>query len=79
MGNSFLKSVSELGPSTTFSNHVGKYEAIRVDGSVIHYRFTDRSGNTTIASMSIDAWRRASARAERDLMTTEASRARKAA
>ena len=58
MGSNFLKSVSELGPSTRFSNHVGKYEAIRVDGSVIHYRFTDRSGDTTFASMSIDAWTR---------------------
>lgn len=49
-----------------FENAVGYYEALRLEGEQVRYKFTNRDGSATEANMPVLTWQRMKARAKQD-------------
>jgi hypothetical protein len=56
--------MSELSMNTGFSNKVGSYRLLAVEGGRVHYRFTNRRGKTAEMTVSLPTWQRMQANAE---------------
>jgi hypothetical protein len=41
-----------------FENKAGRYELLRIDGTMAHYHFTNHQGNKTDAVMPVSTWMR---------------------
>lgn len=57
--------MSEPSMSIGFSNKVGSYRLLAIEGGRVHYRFTNRRGKTAQMTVSLLTWQRMQANAER--------------
>ena len=55
---STAKPVAAESVTQAFENKAGRYELVRIDGNMAHYRFTNHQGHRTDAAMPLFTWRR---------------------